>query len=62
MYRAKLEARHWNVLEQDRSLLEQIERPDGSMDMLYQHDVGVLHMRQLLRKRARAIVEAEAAT
>ncbi|MCY4192056.1 MAG: aromatic ring-hydroxylating dioxygenase subunit alpha [Rhodospirillaceae bacterium] len=51
MYKSRLEKRHWNVLEQDRVVIEQMEEPDS--EMLYQHDIGVTHLRRLLRKRAR---------
>ena len=60
MYRANLEARHWHVLEQDRIMLEQMTSDAGKRDMLYQHDLGVSKMRQLLNQAAAEQIKAEA--
>jgi hypothetical protein len=59
LYRARLEARHWNVLEQDRVMLEGM--PDGARnrEMLYQHDIGVAHLRRALHRAAKEQVAAE---
>lgn len=51
MYKSRLEERHWNVLEQDRVVIEQMEEPPS--ELLYQHDIGVTHLRRVLQKRAR---------
>lgn len=51
LYRARLEARHWNVLEQDREMLINIPRDAHKREMLYQHDVGVARMRRMLRQQ-----------
>jgi hypothetical protein len=51
MYKSRLEERHWNVLEQDRVVIEQMEQPES--EMLYQHDIGVTQLRRVLQKRAR---------
>jgi phenylpropionate dioxygenase-like ring-hydroxylating dioxygenase large terminal subunit len=61
LFRAVFEGHHWDVLEQDREMLEGI--PDGAegRELLYQHDAGVVRLRRLLRARARAQVEAELA-
>jgi hypothetical protein len=61
LYRARIEEKHWNVLEQDRVLLEGM--PDGARDreMLYQHDLGVSRLRQMLARAAKSQVEAEIA-
>ena len=61
MYRAKLETRHWHVLEQDRTMLEQMTPEAGKQDMLYQHDLGVSKMRQLLIHAAGDQIDAETA-
>ena len=51
MYKSRLEERHWHVLEQDRVVIEDMEQPEA--EMLYQHDIGVTHLRRLLHRRAR---------
>jgi phenylpropionate dioxygenase-like ring-hydroxylating dioxygenase large terminal subunit len=58
LFRAFFEARHWEVLEQDREMLEGI--PDGAerRELLYQHDAGVVRLRRILRARVREQVEA----
>jgi phenylpropionate dioxygenase-like ring-hydroxylating dioxygenase large terminal subunit len=59
LYRARLEERHWNVLEQDRVMLEGMPDDARTREMLYQHDIGVAHLRRALNRAARAQVEAE---
>lgn len=59
MYKSRLEERHWNVLEQDRIVIEEMEQPES--EMLYQHDIGVTHLRRLLQKRARDYVKTQEA-
>ncbi len=61
LYRANLEPRHWHVLEQDRIMLEAMTPDAGKRDMLYQHDLGVSKVRQLLLNAAAEQVDAEAA-
>ncbi len=61
LYRAKIEERHWNVLEQDRVLLEGMPDNAREREMLYQHDIGVSRLRQLLARAAKSQVEAELA-
>jgi len=56
MYRNRLEERHWNVLEQDRIVIEQMGEIDS--EMLYQHDIGLTHLRRLLQRRAKAYLKA----
>lgn len=51
LYRNRLEARHWEVLEQDRALLERME-PDGR-ERLYDHDRGLARLRRYLTATAR---------
>jgi hypothetical protein len=62
LYRATLEERHWNVLEQDREMLTRIPSDAHKREMLYQHDVGVARMRRTLMQQAKAQLEAEAAS
>jgi phenylpropionate dioxygenase-like ring-hydroxylating dioxygenase large terminal subunit len=59
MYRALLEERHWNVLEQDRVMLSAMPDDARMREMLYQHDIGVGALRQTLTRCARSQVEAE---
>jgi dsDNA-specific endonuclease/ATPase MutS2 len=54
-----LESRHWNVLEQDRVMLEGMEDDARTREMLYQHDIGVAHLRRALNKAAKAQLMAE---
>lgn len=61
MYRNRLEERHWNVLEQDRIVLEGIGHAP-EREMLYQHDIGVSHLRRILQKDARAELDAAKAS
>jgi phenylpropionate dioxygenase-like ring-hydroxylating dioxygenase large terminal subunit len=58
MYRATLEERHWNVLEQDREMLEAMPADARKREMLYQHDVGVARIRQALVNKAKAQLAA----
>ena len=59
--RAELEERHWNVLEQDRVMLEGMPDDARKREMLYQHDLGVSRIRQILTRAAKEQVEAELA-
>ena len=59
LYRARLEANHWNVLEQDRVMLEGMPDDARRREMLYQHDIGLAHLRRALNRAARAQIEAE---
>jgi phenylpropionate dioxygenase-like ring-hydroxylating dioxygenase large terminal subunit len=59
LYRATLEPRHWNVLEQDREMLENMPNDARKREMLYQHDVGVSRIRVRLKQAAREQIEAE---
>ncbi|MGH7088418.1 MAG: hypothetical protein ACREFQ_05915, partial [Stellaceae bacterium] len=58
LYRNRLEARHWHVLEQDRGVLEAMEPGAERFENLYTHDVGVVHMRRGLEREARAQLRA----
>lgn len=59
LYRAHLEERHWNVLEQDRVMLEGMPDAAREREMLYQHDIGLAHLRRKLNRAARDQLEAE---
>ncbi len=52
LYKNRLEQRHWNVLEQDRVAVENME-PDANLrEHLYQHDMGIVRQRRRLRSLA----------
>ena len=55
LYKNRLEERHWNVLEQDRLMLEEMEPDAREHENLYQHDIGVSHLRRLLLRQARRL-------
>ncbi|GKY89392.1 aromatic ring-hydroxylating oxygenase subunit alpha [Sinisalibacter aestuarii] len=59
LYRAQLEENHWNVLEQDRVMLEGMPDDARRREMLYQHDLGVSRLRQMLTRAAKGQIEAE---
>jgi phenylpropionate dioxygenase-like ring-hydroxylating dioxygenase large terminal subunit len=52
LYRSRLEARHWTVLEQDREVLEVMEPDANQRENLYQHDIGLVRLRRHLRNLA----------
>lgn len=58
LYRNRLEARHWAVLEQDREILELMQPDANQHEHLYQHDMGLMRLRRRLRNLAKAQVEA----
>ena len=58
LYRNRLEARHWAVLEQDRVMMEQMEPNANQREHLYQHDMGLVRLRRHLRRLADAQIEA----
>lgn len=53
LYRNRLEARHWAVLEQDRTMLEAFNPEADAREILYSHDGGVVQLRRALRAEAR---------
>jgi phenylpropionate dioxygenase-like ring-hydroxylating dioxygenase large terminal subunit len=61
LYRAKMEATHWAVLEQDRVMLEGMPDDARRREMLYQHDIGVSRIRQILTRAAKSQIEVELA-
>ena len=50
MYRMRLESLHWDVLEQDRVMLETLARDSRERESLYQHDVGLARIRRWMTK------------
>ena len=52
LYRNRLEGLHWEVLEQDRIVLETLHPEAREREFLYEHDVGMARVRRLLEKRA----------
>ncbi|WP_175774469.1 aromatic ring-hydroxylating oxygenase subunit alpha [Burkholderia anthina] len=60
LYKNRLEARHWAVLEQDRGMLEFMETDANQREHLYQHDIGVVKLRRHLRSLA--AIQLEEAT
>lgn len=58
LYRNRLEARHWAVLEQDRVMLEDMEPDANQREHLYQHDMGIVKLRRQLRSLASQQIES----
>jgi phenylpropionate dioxygenase-like ring-hydroxylating dioxygenase large terminal subunit len=58
MYKNRTEGRHWDVLEQDRVLLEALDPDARDNEFLYQHDLGVSRIRFEIAKAARVQVKA----
>ena len=46
-------------MKQDRVMLEGMENNAKTREMLYQHDIGLAHLRRTLNSAARAQLEAE---
>jgi len=61
LYRNRLEGLHWDVLEQDRLILEDMAPDARDREFLYEHDQGMARVRRVLEKRARDQIRAEAA-
>jgi phenylpropionate dioxygenase-like ring-hydroxylating dioxygenase large terminal subunit len=62
LYKARLEERHWAVLEQDRRLIEAMPLDAWRRENLYQHDVALARLRRLIRREAqRQLTAREAA-
>ncbi len=58
MYKNRTEGRHWDVLEQDRVLLEALDPDARDNEFLYQHDLGVSRIRFEIAKAAKVQVKA----
>ena len=54
LYKAKIEARHWHVLEQDREMLQGCKPGLEKYETLYTHDAGVIRLRRMLAQTARS--------
>ena len=52
LYRNRLEARHWVVLEQDRVMMEAMEPDANQREHLYEHDVGISRLRRVMQSLA----------
>ncbi len=65
MYKNRLEGLHWDVLEQDRIVLEGMDPDARDHEFLYQHDTGLTRVRRMLQTEAEgqlaALAEAETA-
>jgi phenylpropionate dioxygenase-like ring-hydroxylating dioxygenase large terminal subunit len=63
LYRVRLEGNHWNVLEQDRAVLEVLAADADVDEHLYQHDLGVARIRRMYRadaqKQAQSLIGAD---
>jgi phenylpropionate dioxygenase-like ring-hydroxylating dioxygenase large terminal subunit len=58
LYRVLLEDRHWKVLEQDRAMIERMPADSNVGEGLYQHDIALVRVRRLLRRRAEEYVRS----
>ena len=58
MYKNRLEGLHWDVLEQDRMVLEGMEPDARDHEFLYQHDTGMARIRRILQKEAQSQLAA----
>ena len=52
LYRNHLEKLHWDVLEQDRIILENLAPNARAHEYLYQHDIGLSRLRRIMKKEA----------
>jgi phenylpropionate dioxygenase-like ring-hydroxylating dioxygenase large terminal subunit len=60
LYKNRLEARHWNVLEQDRVVLELMEPDARDREYLYEHDIGLSRWRKVMEQLAKKEIAAAA--
>ena len=60
LYKNRLEGLHWEVLEQDRGVLEAMPDSARTQETLYQHDAGLTKIRRNLWLLAQQQVEAQA--
>ena len=58
LYRNHLEGLHWDVLEQDRIILELLAPDARDHEFLYQHDVGITRLRRMFKRAAENQFEA----
>ena len=52
LYRTRLESLHWDVLEQDRLVLEAMAGDAREHEFLYQHDTGLARVRRFMASEA----------
>lgn len=57
LYRNRLEGLHWDVLEQDRLVIESLAEDARSSENLYQHDVGLAQVRRIMERAAEAQIK-----
>lgn len=57
LYRNRLEELHWEVLEQDRIILENLAPNARSHEFLYAHDAGLSRVRRIMQKMAKGQLE-----
>ena len=62
MYRNRLERLHWDVLEQDRVVLQEMAPDARDNELLYEHDQGLASVRRILKQKAEDQLIALAAT
>ena len=62
LYKNRLEGLHWDVLEQDRQVIESLSRHARSRESLYQHDIGIVRVRRLMERKAQEQVTGRQAT
>lgn len=62
LYKTTIEERHFEVLEQDRVLLEAMASDADRYENVYQHDLGLARYRRLVRNEAREQAESLAGT
>ncbi|MHA6799547.1 Rieske 2Fe-2S domain-containing protein [Bounagaea algeriensis] len=58
LYKNRIEARHWDVLEQDRAMAEAMPDDAWARENLYQHDIALVRLRRMLRAEAKKQVAA----
>ena len=61
LYKNRLEARHWAVLEQDRVAVEAMEPNANVREFLYQHDMGIVRLRRRLKTLAQQQLDGKPA-
>jgi phenylpropionate dioxygenase-like ring-hydroxylating dioxygenase large terminal subunit len=61
LYRVRLEKLHWDVLEQDREILEGMAGNATAREMLYAHDAGLVRLRRHMKEEAARQIDLELA-
>jgi len=61
MYRNSLEKLHWDVLEQDRVVLQEMAPDARDNELLYEHDQGLASVRRILKQKAEDQLKAPVA-